>query len=76
MIPKKSTTVDKPYQVWKAGEWTWAVLKSYQNDDSKPYARWYCAVSSPFTFFDWEYGDCYVSDVKGNAKLVEDNTND
>jgi hypothetical protein len=33
------------------GTWTWYVLKTYktpENEAKDPYARWYCAVSSPF----------------------------
>jgi len=39
------------------------VLKSWQGDNAKPYARWFCDVSSPFTGGGSDLGDTYVSDV-------------
>jgi hypothetical protein len=68
----KTRTKDNPYEVWKSrdGSWTWYVLKKYQVDDNKPFARWFCYVTSPFTFGSGEYGDTYVTDVKnGNVKV-------
>lgn len=38
----------------------------------KQYARWYCAVKSPFTHGSYEYGDVYVSDIKQFAVKVYD----
>lgn len=68
----KTRTVDNPYEIWKSndGSWTWRVLKKWQIDDNKPYARYFCAVKSPFTYGNWEYGDVYVKDIKQNAKRV------
>lgn len=65
----KSRNVDNPYEVWvsKDGTWEWRVLKKWQADDNKPYARWFCAVRSPFTYGDWEYGDTYVTEIKEYA---------
>lgn len=65
----RTRKLDEPYEIWKSadGTWEWRVLKKWQVDDMKPNARWFCAVKSPFTFGDWEYGDTYVKDVKSQA---------
>jgi hypothetical protein len=69
----KTRPVDRPYETWQSrdGSWTWKVLKKYQVDDSKPYARWLCAVSSPFTYGGYEMGDCYVKDIVDHARLIQ-----
>jgi len=59
-----------PYEIWVDGDWTWLVLKKYQNDDRKPYARWLCAVKSPFTFGSYEVGDVYAAEVMDSAERV------
>lgn len=61
---------EKPYEVWSNGAWTWQVLKKWQADDSKPYARWFCRVTSPYCP-NGELGDTYVADIKGSAWLIE-----
>lgn len=69
----KTRPESDPYEVWQNpdGTWTWKVLKKYQVNDDKPFARWFCAVTSPFTFGSSELGDCYVRDVKaGNRKVA------
>ena len=63
----KTRKVDNPYEIWKSadGTWVWRVLKKYQSEENEaknPYARWFCAVKSPFTYNSWEYGDCYCND--------------
>ncbi len=55
---------DKPYEVWQAGDWTWRVLKKWQVDDNKPFARWFCNVVTPM-MPEGEMGDVYVSEIKG-----------
>lgn len=65
----KTRSKDNPYEIWKAGDWTWNVLKKWQADDNKPYARWYCFVTSPFVPTG-EYGDVYVSEIKEHAVQV------
>jgi hypothetical protein len=56
-----------PYEVWALGDWTWHVLKKYQAQDDKPFARWFCDVYG----FAHEAGDTYVDDIKGaGARLV------
>ncbi len=72
----KMKSVHEPYEIWKdeRNGWEWRVLKKYQvpeNEAKNKYARWYCAVKSPFTFGSWEYGDCYIKDIENNAFKVE-----
>ena len=69
----KTREVDNPYEVWRAGDWEWRVLKKYQTPEKEKenkYARWLCAVKSPMTYGSWEYGDTYVSDIVGVASKV------
>lgn len=52
---------DKPYATWtdpRSG-WVYKLVKSWQADNSKPYARWFCLVDGDFE----EYGDCYAADL-------------
>ena len=64
----KTRDLNKPYEIWSNAQgWEWRVLKKYQADDNKPYARWFCAVKSPFTYGEYEYGDVYVSEIKESA---------
>ena len=69
----KMRKVDNPYEVWATpdGSWEWRVLKKNQADDNKPYASWFCAVKSPYTFGGWDMGDTYVSEIKQNAVRVK-----
>ena len=69
----KERKIDNPYEIWRNdfASWEWRVLKKWQADDNKPYARWFCAVKSPFTYGDFEYGDVYVSDIKSSGYKVE-----
>lgn len=66
----KTRKVDNPYEVWRAGDWEWRVLKKWQADDHKPYARWFCAVKSPYTYDSYDMGDCYAADIINNAVKV------
>lgn len=66
----------QPYEVWvsKDGTWKWRVLKKYQSPEAEAknqFARWYCAVTSPFTQGGSDLGDVYAKDVKSRAVLVE-----
>lgn len=72
----KTRPVNNPYEIWQSvvGSWEWRVLKKYQTPEKEmnnPYARWFCAVKSPFTYGDWEYGDTYVKDIVNNARMVK-----
>ena len=68
----KTRPVDDPYEIWKGRamlgsdvlNFEWRVLKKWQADDDKQYARWYCAVKSEATYGSWEYGDVYVEEIK------------
>ena len=62
---------DNPYEIWQSqdGQWTWNVLKKWQVDDNKPFARWFCFVTSPFCP-EGEYGDTYVRDIQAQARRV------
>lgn len=67
----KERSVDDPYEVWaNDGGWEWRVLKKWQVDDNKPFARWFCAVRSPFTGESFDIGDVYVKDIKANARRI------
>lgn len=66
----KTRPVTNPYEVWQAGDWEWRILKKYQVDDNKPYARAFCAVKSPFTYGEFELGDVYISEIKSNAVKI------
>lgn len=65
----KTRPVDEPYEVWVHGGWTWRVLRKYQADDAKPYARWFCHVTSPYVP-EGELGDVYAADVMRTACQV------
>ena len=68
----KTRPKENPYEVWEANGWTWNVLKKWQVDDEKPYARWFCFVTSPYCP-EGEYGDTYVAEIKSVATLVKRN---
>ena len=63
--------INNPYEVWQldSWEWEWRVLKKWQVNDDEPYARWFCAVRSPYTHGTWDFGDVYVQDIKKYAIL-------
>jgi len=76
----KTRKIDNPYAIYRShdGTWEWRVLKAYQTDDRKPFARWHCAVKSPLTFGSYEYGDEYCEvvmrggiDVTKEEKMAE-----
>lgn len=70
----KKRSVDDPYEIWQGGGFEHRVLKKYQSPEQEaknPYARWYCATKSPFTYGSWEYGDAYVSEIKSSAVRVK-----
>lgn len=62
----KTRKLEDPWLVVENGDgWTFKVLKAYTADPNQPYARWLCAVSSPYTFGGYDMGDTYVKDVEG-----------
>jgi hypothetical protein len=73
-VAGKERRIGNAYAHWRtevksgemAGEWEWWLLKSWQavNDRGKnPYARWFMAVMSPFTYGTTDMGDSYLGDV-------------
>jgi hypothetical protein len=70
----RSVKPTHPYEVWMSGDgtWVWLVLKKYQADDYAPYARAFCAVTSPHTYGEGELGDVYLADIRQNAHRIED----
>ena len=71
MFSKRSVKAEDPQAVFSGGDFEYRVLKTYQNDDAKPFARWFLATRSPFTYGSFELGDGYVRDVVLHASLVE-----
>ena len=75
-LQAKTVTRDKAYEVWQSkvlsiyGTWTWYVLKKWQADDNKEYARWFCDVVTPFVP-EGEKGDVYVKDIKEVAIRIK-----
>ena len=70
----KTVKREDAYEVWQSPNgWTWFVLKKWQVDDDKPYARWYCNVVSPHTGPQGETGDVYVADIKRYARKLSYN---
>ena len=67
----KTTSPEGAYATYRTDNpngmyFEWRVLKTYQrkdNEDKNPYARWHCAVKSPYTYDSWEYGDTYIKDI-------------
>lgn len=72
----KERPVNNPYEVWKTpdGSWEWRVIKKWQVDDNKPFARWFYGVKSPYTHGSFELGDVYVSEIKKQAIKVSGGT--
>jgi hypothetical protein len=67
----KTRPVDRPYAVYVSDDgWTWKVLKAYSADPHVDYARWMCAVSSPYTQGSYDLGDTYVADVLQYGRLA------
>jgi hypothetical protein len=67
----KTKPKEDPYEIWQLGDWEWRVLKKWQADDTQEWARWFCAVKSPFTHDSYELGDVYASEVMSSAVRVK-----
>jgi len=70
----KTRPVEDPYEIWEGSGFTHHVLKKYQNPENEaknPYARWFLASKSPYTYGSWEYGDAYVTDITRNFKRIK-----
>ena len=72
----KMRKVNNPYEIWSnVAGWEWRVLKKYQaphTEAKNRYARWFCAVKSPFTMGGYDMGDVYVSEVKTATKVYSE----
>lgn len=71
---RKTTCVEKPYAIYRAGPMEWRILKTYKmpdNESKDPYARWFVAAMSPATYGSWELGDTYAQEIKRYGKLVD-----
>jgi len=69
----KSRSLDKPYAVYRAGDWEWRILKTYKtpaNERKNDYSRWFVAAKSPHTWGDFEMGDTYAKEVVTYGRLV------
>lgn len=67
----KTVGINDAYEIWENEfGWRWYVLRKYQADDNKKYARWYCFVQSPFVP-SGEYGDEYVENIINSAKRIK-----
>ena len=69
----KSRSLEKPYAVYRAGDWEWRILKTYKTPASEAkdsYARWMVAARSPHTWGSFEYGDTYAREVRDYGVCV------
>ena len=69
----KTRPVGQPYAIYRAGDFTWHVCKTYKtpaNEAKDPHARWFVWAKSPMTGGSFEGGDTYASDVKRYGRLV------
>jgi len=68
----KTVSRENAYEVWQSHNksWTWYVLKKWQVNDNKQYARWFCDVVTPICP-DGELGDVYVKEIKENAIRIK-----
>ena len=67
----KSRPADKPYAIYRAGDMTWHVCKTYKqakNEDN--YSRWFVWAKSPMTYGSFEGGDTYAGEVQRYGALV------
>lgn len=71
--------MNNPYAQWidPVTGWEYKLLKSWQGNNNKPYARWHVGVRSEYTFGDFDMGDEYVDGLlqgMPSAGLTFDNT--
>ena len=70
----RTRKADAPYAVYRSGQFTFKVLKTYKHPDNErkdAYARWFLATKSPHTYGTDELGDGYAHDILRTADLVE-----
>jgi hypothetical protein len=68
----KTRPIEDPYEIWENPQsgFVFHVLKKYQRPDKEaenPFARWFVATKSPFTYGNWELGDGYIRDIMKNS---------
>jgi len=69
----KTRPQDNPYFAISRGDWTWRILKAWQpaaTARENEFARYFCAVSSPFTAPGVDMGDVYVRDIPGYGSIL------
>ena len=69
----KTADLNTPHAIYSGGGFTWLILKTYQRPDKESEnqnARWFTFASHPDYCPDGEYGDAYVTDIKGIGRLV------
>lgn len=69
----KARTIDKPYAEITHNDWTFRILKAYQNrvnEKTNEFARYLCAVRSPFTYNSWDIGDTYIKDIPATPIFI------
>jgi len=69
----KTRKTEQPYAIFRAGDITWHVLKTYKKPSSEskdPYARWFVAAKSAATYGSFDMGDTYKSEVASYGRLV------
>jgi len=71
----KTRKVEDPYEIWEGSNgFEYRVLKKYQSEEKEkanPYARWFLATKSPYTYGSFELGDGYVKDVTSHARRIK-----
>lgn len=69
-IAGKLRKVDNPYATWtdQRTGWKYRLLKSWQTDNSKEYARWFVEVHG----FGHDIGDVYVKEVRNGIYIADD----
>jgi hypothetical protein len=66
----KTRSFTDPYLIINARDWEWRVLRAYAKDPDKPYARWFCAVTTPYTFGSHDLGDTYIADIISGGGVI------
>jgi len=69
----KTRPFENPHEVWidRMMGIEYRIVKKFQADDNKPYARWNVWVKSPFAGNMWTGPrSAYVSDVKSGSYKV------
>jgi hypothetical protein len=65
-LETKSRPANNPYAIYRAGDMTWHVCKTYKTPASEAkdqYARWFVWAKSPMTYGSFEGGDTYAAEV-------------